>query len=96
MPTERQKERIGKMKDRIEALLLSTKREGMYELLSWMDENGFYAMPCSGGNHLAKEGGLAKHSLNVLGVMPRHRRFLRINRNRVPKRRRERSLPQQQ
>lgn len=57
------------MKDRIEALLLSTKREGMYGLLSWMDENGFYAMPCSGGNHLSKEGGLAEHSLNVLGVM---------------------------
>lgn len=41
----------------------------MDKLLAWMDENGFYVAPCSGGNHLAKEGGLAKHSLNVLGVM---------------------------
>lgn len=57
------------MKDRIEGLLLSTKREGMYSLLSWMDWNGFYTMPCSGGNHLAKEGGLAEHSLNVFGLM---------------------------
>lgn len=57
------------MKDRIEALLLSTKREGMNGLLSWMDENGFYQMPCSGGNHLSKEGGLAEHSLNVFKVM---------------------------
>ena len=57
------------MKNRIEALLLSTKREGMYGLLSWMDENGFYAMPCSGGNHLVKEGGLAEHSLNVFDLM---------------------------
>lgn len=57
------------MKDRIEALLLSTKRDGMYGLLSWMDENGFYEMPCSGGNHLAKEGGLAEHSLNVFNLM---------------------------
>lgn len=57
------------MKDRIEALLLSTKREGMYGLLSWMDENGFYTMPCSCGNHLAKEGGLAEHSLNVFDLM---------------------------
>lgn len=61
--------RIGKMKDRIESLLLSTKREGMYGLLMWMDENGFYQMPCSGGNHLAKEGGLAEHSLNVFDLM---------------------------
>lgn len=57
------------MKDRIKELLLSTKREGMYGLLSWMDENGFYTMPCSGGNHLAKEGGLAEHSLNVFYLM---------------------------
>lgn len=66
---KRKKERIGKMKDRIERLLLSAEREGMDKLLAWMDENGFYQMPCSGGNHLAKEGGLAEHSLNVLGVM---------------------------
>lgn len=66
---KRQKERIRKMKDRVEKLLLSTKREGMDKLLAWMDENGFYQMPCSGGNHLAKKGGLAEHSLNVLGVM---------------------------
>lgn len=57
------------MKDRIERLLLSTERKGMDKLLAWMDENGFYQAPCSGGNHLAKEGGLAEHSLNVLGVM---------------------------
>ncbi|NBH15588.1 HD family phosphohydrolase [Lachnospiraceae bacterium] len=58
-----------KIKERIETLLLSTKREGMYGLLSWMDENGFYESPCSGGNHLAKEGGLAEHSLNVFDLM---------------------------
>lgn len=60
---------MGKMKDRIESLLLSTEREGMENLLTWMRENGFYESSCSGGNHLAKEGGLAEHSLNVLGVM---------------------------
>lgn len=58
-----------KMKDRVESLLLSTKREGMHGLLMWMDENKFYQMPCSGGNHLAKEGGLAEHSLNVFKTM---------------------------
>lgn len=54
---------------RIEELLLSTGRAGSAELLGWMVQNGFYESPCSGGNHLAKEGGLAEHSLNVLGVM---------------------------
>lgn len=57
------------LKEKIENLLMSTGRKGMDKLLMWMEENGFYQMPCSGGNHLAKEGGLAEHSLNVLGVM---------------------------
>ena len=46
--------------------LLGTNREGMYDLLSYMEQEGFYSAPCSGGNHLAVEGGLAKHSLNVM------------------------------
>ena len=57
------------MKDRIEALLMSAGRAGMGRLLAWMDANGFYQMPCSGGHHLAKEGGLAEHSLNVFYLM---------------------------
>lgn len=57
------------LRERIELLLTSTNREGMPDLLLWMRENGFYRMPCSGGNHLAKEGGLAEHSLNVLEIM---------------------------
>lgn len=56
-------------KERIKEALLSTEREGIKALLNWMDENGFYDCPCSGGNHLAVEGGLAEHSLNVYGVM---------------------------
>lgn len=56
-------------RNRTERLLLSTKREGIHLLLAWMDNNGFYQMPCSGGNHLSKEGGLAEHSLNVFETM---------------------------
>lgn len=56
-------------KERIEERLKSTGREGMSQLLKWMEENGFYEVPCSASNHLAKEGGLAEHSLNVLGAM---------------------------
>lgn len=61
------------VKETVVGLLLSAKREGMRGLLSWMEENGFYQMPCSGGSHLAKEGGLAEHSLNVFSLMHRIR-----------------------
>lgn len=54
---------------RIVDLLMGTNREGMDGLLHWMNNNGFYSAPCSGGNHLAKEGGLMEHSLNVLDLM---------------------------
>lgn len=57
------------LREKIEELLTSTKREGIHDLLFWMRDNGFYRMPCSGGNHLAKEGGLAEHSLNVFHIM---------------------------
>lgn len=50
----------------IEGLLLSTEIEGIDGLCEYMrGDLGFYKAPCSGGNHLAKEGGLAEHSLNV-------------------------------
>ena len=33
------------MKEKIQKLLLSTKRDGMKTLLVWMDLNGFYSSP---------------------------------------------------
>ena len=56
------------VKDKIINLLLSTGREGVSNLINHMDKNGFFTAPCSGGNHLAKEGGLAEHSLNVYNI----------------------------
>lgn len=53
------------MKEKIVELLAGTKREGMDRLLEYMEESGFFAAPCSTQYHLAKEGGLAEHSLNV-------------------------------
>lgn len=38
--------------------LLSTKREGMEDLIAYMEEIGFFEAPCSGGNHLACQFGL--------------------------------------
>lgn len=49
-------------------LLRMTERPGIEDLLKWMEENGFYNAPCSGKYHLAKSGGLAEHSLNVLRI----------------------------
>lgn len=52
--------------DEFRDTLMKTKREGMAELLSYMTDCGFLEAPCSGSYHLAKEGGLLEHSLNVL------------------------------
>lgn len=57
------------MKEKIRRLLLSTKREGIVSLLTWMELNGYYEAPCSTQHHLCKEGGLAEHSLNVFETM---------------------------
>ena len=57
------------IKDKIIVALLSTNRPGMPDLINHMEEIGFFEAPCSGGNHLAKEGGLAEHSWNVNTIM---------------------------
>lgn len=57
------------MKESIEFILSQTKRKGMKELLKRMSDDGFYESPCSSGHHLAKEGGLAEHSLNVYNTI---------------------------
>lgn len=49
----------------ITELLVKTKREGIEELLKYMEKNGFFTAPCSSRYHLACEGGLCEHSLNV-------------------------------
>lgn len=52
--------------DIIKGALMKTKREGMADLITFMQDIGFMDAPCSGGNHLAKKGGLVEHSANVL------------------------------
>lgn len=56
------------VKEEIIQLLKSTDREGIEHFLDCMDIDGFFKAPCSGGNHLCKEGGLAEHSLNVCKI----------------------------
>lgn len=57
------------MQNKIKELLFQTGRRGVAVLYEYMEENGFFQAPCSGAHHLAKEGGLAEHSLNVYRIM---------------------------
>ena len=54
----------------VRGYLEKTGREGMDDLLDLMEEIGYFTAPASsgGGRHSAEEGGLARHSLNVLMV----------------------------
>lgn len=52
-------------KKRYNELLKSTNRKGIDNLISYMEQNGFYTSPCSTKHHLSEPGGLLKHSLNV-------------------------------
>lgn len=54
------------MKEEIRKLLMETKREGIEDLCDYMEQIGFYDAPASGSFHLAKVGGLAEHSMNVM------------------------------
>lgn len=55
-------------RQKIRTLLVKTGREGMGDLLNYMDEIGFFVMPASTQYHGAYEGALAEHSLNVLDI----------------------------
>lgn len=52
--------------DIIRDRLLSTKREGIEDLLQYMADIGFLTSPASTQYHGAYEGALAQHSINVL------------------------------
>lgn len=53
------------VKTEIIETLKKTGRDGMDDLIAYMEEIGFFTAPASGGNHSNGEGGLAEHSLNV-------------------------------
>lgn len=63
-------------KDKIMNLLNNTGRKGIAELTLFMAIHGFYEAPCSSKYHLAKEGGLAEHSLNVYETMTKMNKAL--------------------
>lgn len=52
-------------KDLFIDLLRETKREGIENLISYLENTDFFEAPASSKYHLSEEGGLLKHSLNV-------------------------------
>jgi 23S rRNA maturation-related 3'-5' exoribonuclease YhaM len=57
--------------DIIKESLLKTGRDGIVDLISYLREIGFFTAPASGGNHSNEEGGLARHSVNVMWTIER-------------------------
>lgn len=46
-------------------LLRSTKRDGIEDVITDLEELGFFSAPASAGHHLNVEGGLVLHSINT-------------------------------
>ena len=66
--TKLEEDRRIQNKQRFKDLLLETKREGMEDLLAWLEtETDFFEAPASSSPkyHDAEPGGLCQHSLNV-------------------------------
>lgn len=53
------------IKTAIEKILRGTKREGIEELIKYLETSDFYTAPASTKFHGSHEGGLAEHSINV-------------------------------
>ena len=51
--------------EEFKALLKSTKREGIENIITWLDESDFKFAPASTQYHNSVRGGLLAHSLNV-------------------------------
>lgn len=58
-------EQLSDMKERFVDTLRNTERNGMEDLLTWLDTTDFYVAPASTARHGAIEGGLLLHSLEV-------------------------------
>lgn len=51
--------------ERFEQLMYAVKRDGIDKLMEYVRKSDFYTAPASSKFHLACEGGLLQHSLNV-------------------------------
>lgn len=57
------------MKDKILELLRSTNRDGMEDLIAFLEKSDFFSAPASTRFHGDYEGGLAEHSLKVYEIL---------------------------
>lgn len=55
-----------RLKRQFDRELRSTQRPGIESLITELENGGFYKAPCSTKYHYCEEGGLLKHSMNVL------------------------------
>lgn len=60
-----EKEKIDNNKELFTQLLIGTGRNGIEKVIEVLDKLGFFNAPASSRFHLAEEGGLLQHSLNV-------------------------------
>jgi hypothetical protein len=60
---------VNSVKDFIETKLRSTNREGIEDLITFLEENDYFTAPASTRYHGAYPGGLAEHCVNVLDAM---------------------------
>lgn len=56
---------IEENKAEFKELCSKIKREGIVDLMRWLEQSDFYTAPASRSYHEAYEGGLLQHSLNV-------------------------------
>lgn len=74
------KERMEELKKEFRELLLSTGRDGMEDLLEWLEGTDFYIAPASTSNHGAYESGLLFHSMNVYKVLKNFNKNIKCER----------------
>ena len=61
------------LKEQYLSLLKSTGRNGIVNVIAYLDKSGFFRAPASVNRHLSHDGGLLEHSLNVYNVALRLR-----------------------
>ena len=59
---------MNEKKERFIELLRSTGRQGVEEVINYLEESGFFTAPASTKYHLSFEGGLMEHCMNVYNM----------------------------
>ncbi|MGM9543524.1 MAG: hydrolase [Romboutsia timonensis] len=69
---------INKLWEIYKSLLLSTKRKGINELITWLENSDFKIAPASTRYHNCFEGGLLAHSLNVYNEAVKQKDLIKL------------------